>query len=239
MIRIVEALGWQSTPCCSSFSSVAASTCSISTVNTPHLQSIFKLVHRSSSSYQKQSRLYKHTFWQIPQQWHYHHSSPPYGNGIGYLLDNSAMDQVWSPLLPAGKLLRITYDQVALHQERPQLFPTPHGSLNQCPCNEIWCNMNMTPIADNNRSPSIKYSQYIWEKCRRSNFQNRLYAEQHIMFATNISKRETIQHTWEKNLELPKKLYNESEKPWAKYFSTISGHFYSSEQKHSWKLNLY
>lgn len=34
---IVEALGSQSTPCFSSFSSVAASTCSISTVRTPHL----------------------------------------------------------------------------------------------------------------------------------------------------------------------------------------------------------
>lgn len=37
IIRIVDALGWQSTPCCSSFSRVATSTCSISTVNIPHL----------------------------------------------------------------------------------------------------------------------------------------------------------------------------------------------------------
>ena len=34
---MVEALGWQSTPCCSSISMVATSTCSISTVNTSHL----------------------------------------------------------------------------------------------------------------------------------------------------------------------------------------------------------
>lgn len=34
---MVEALGWQSTPCFSSFSKVSASTCSISTVSIPHL----------------------------------------------------------------------------------------------------------------------------------------------------------------------------------------------------------
>lgn len=37
IVLIVEALGWQSTPPCSSFSKVSASTCSISMVNTPHL----------------------------------------------------------------------------------------------------------------------------------------------------------------------------------------------------------
>lgn len=67
IILTVEALGWQSTPCFSSFSNVSTLTCSISIVNTPHLSII--LSNKSHRKWQIQNNINctKYlTSWQIP-----------------------------------------------------------------------------------------------------------------------------------------------------------------------------